>query len=585
MDKWSLKILYDSYGDEKFTKDYQKLEEELAELEQMVTELDATAPKETVTRLLKKMEQIMVTLYPLFRFVSLRQTVDTTDTDTAAWMSRLEKQLSRMQKPEAMMAKYIGAVDDLQTLIDSDEFLKGYEFFLKKNVRKAKYALSDEAEEVFGKMNLSGGSGWESMRDYLTSTLEVDYKGEKVTLAYIRNLAYDADENVRKAAYEAELASYNKIKDAMSFSLNNIKQQVITECEFRGYDSPLDYTLQKAGMKRETLDAMLAEMERFMPKFREYLRRKGEMLGHNDGLPFYDLFAPMGKSERKFTVEEVKEYLVEHFRGFSQDLVDLVVKAFDEDWIDFFPRKGKVGGAFCAGLPTVGESRILTNFDGTLSDVVTLAHELGHAYHNMHINSNPPLNWDYSMPVAETASTFNETLIMNAAIAEAQGKEKMALMESQLQDITQIMVDIYSRYLFETAVFAKRKDAFLFAAELDEMMLDAQKRTYGDGLDKNYYHPCMWVNKSHYYSSSISFYNFPYAFGGLFARGLYAKYEKEGKEFVPVYQEMLHKTTVLDVENVAAIVGVDLTRSEFWRAGLESYAAQIDEFIRLSKQF
>jgi len=583
MDKWSLKVLYNSYEDEKFKNDYQKLEKELTELEQMVTTLDMETPKETIKKLLQKLEQITLMIHSVYSFVSLSQAVNTTDTDTAVWMSRLDKQLSRMQKPEAIISKYIGSVKNLQELIDSDKFLKEYEFLLKENVRKAKYALSDEAEEVFGKMNVSGGSGWESMRDYLTSTLEVDYNGEKVTLSDIRNLAYDADKKVRKAAYEAELASYDKIKDAMSFSLNNIKQQVITECELRGYDSPLDYTLQQAGMKRETLDAMLSEMEKFMPKFREYLKRKGEMLGYQNGLPFYDLFAPMGECERKFTVEEAKEYLVEHFKEFSQDLAEFITRAFEEEWIDFFPRKGKVGGAFCAELPTVGQSRILTNFNGSFSDVVTLAHELGHAYHNMYANSNRPLNWDYSMPVAETASTFNETLIMNAVIAEAQGKEKMALMESQLQDITQIMVDIYSRYLFETAVFAKRKESFLFAAELDEMMLDAQKKTYGDGLDEKYYHPCMWVNKSHYYSPSISFYNFPYAFGGLFARGLYAKYKKEGKAFVPVYQKMLHETTVLHVEDAAKIMGVDLTKPEFWRAGLESYAAQIDEFIQLSQ--
>lgn len=583
MDKWSLNVLYESYEDEKFKTDCEKLQLFLTELETMTENLSQSNPKETITNILKQLEQIVLTASPVMEFISLNQSVNTTDTETAVQMSLIEKQMSRMQKPEARIAKYIGSVENLQELIESDEFLKGYEHLLKENVRKAKYALSDEAEEVFGKMNLSGGSGWESMRDYLTSTLEVDYEGQKVTLSDIRNLAHDAKETVRKSAYEAELASYNKIKDAMSFSLNNIKQQVITECELRGYDSPLDYTLQQAGMKRETLEAMLSEMERFMPKFREYLKRKGEMLGHKNGLPFYDLFAPIGESNKKFTVEEAKIYLVEHFKEFSQDLADMITQAFDEQWIDFFPRKGKVGGAFCAELPTVKQSRILTNFNGSLSDVVTLAHELGHAYHNMHANVNRPLNWDYSMPVAETASTFNETLIMNAAIAQSEGSEKLSLIESQIQDITQIMVDIYSRYLFETEVFARRKNEFLFAETLDEIMLEAQKKTYGDGLDEKYYHSCMWVNKSHYYSPSLSFYNFPYAFGGLFARGLYAKYEKEGSDFVPVYQKMLRETTVLDVEDAAKIVGVDLTKPEFWRLGLESYAAQIDEFIRLSR--
>ena len=183
-----------------------------------------------------------------------------------------------------------------------------------------------------------------------------------------------------------------------------------------------------------------------------------------------------------------------------------------------YPKKGKLV-ELSVNIPFIKQSRILTNFTGSLSDVITLAHELGHAYHGLHIEEHLPLNTEYSMPVAETASTFNETIIMEAAIKEASGNEKMALIESQLQDVTQIITDIYSRYLFETEVFEKSKTGFLFADELKEIMLNAQKEAYGEGLDSNYSHPYMWVCKGHYYSTDISFYNFPYAFSGLFARG------------------------------------------------------------------
>lgn len=266
---------------------------------------------------------------------------------------------------------------------------------------------------------------------------------------------------------------------------------------------------------------------------------------------------------------------MELFSTFDSELADMVARAFDEEWIDFYPRDGKSGGAFCAGVECIGQSRILTNFDGTFGDIVTLAHELGHAFHNQCIRTHRPLNRDYSMPVAETASTFNECVVMAAAIRQAKSHdEELALIESQLQDVTQIICDIYSRYLFESMVLENREKQFMNAESLCGMMLKAQEQSYGDGLDASFRHPYMWVCKSHYYGST--FYNYPYAFGGLFARGLYAQYEREGAAFVPKYKKLLRTTTVATAEDVAKVAGIDLTDKEFWRGALQTVAQQID---------
>ena len=306
-------------------------------------------------------------------------------------------------------------------------------------------------------------------------------------------------------------------------------------------------------------------------------------------MPWYDLFAPMGKSGGTYTVEEAKEYLLDIFGGFDTELHDMVKRAFEENWIDFFPRDGKRGGAFCSGVEAIGESRILTNFDGSFSDIVTLAHELGHAFHNLCLRDQRILNKDYSMPVAETASTFNECVVMNAAISNAEKEiasgnkdakgELVALIESQLSDATQIICDIYSRFTFEKAVFDNRAEKFMGADELCEIMLDAQRKSYGDGLDPDCLHPYMWVCKSHYYGPI--YYNFPYAFGGLFARGLYAQYKAEGAAFLPKYKKLLHDTSVKTVEDTALIAGIDLTDKKFWESGLESIAEEIREYIAL----
>ena len=261
----------------------------------------------------------------------------------------------------------------------------------------------------------------------------------------------------------------------------------------------------------------------------------------------------------------------------------MVRRAFDDAWIDFYPRDGKRGGAFCSHVRAIGESRILTNFDGMFTDVVTLAHELGHAFHNQCIRDHRPLNHGYSMPVAETASTFNECVVMNAAIASAANRdEQIALIESQLQDATQIICDIYSRYRFETMVFANREKRFMNADTFCQFMLEAQKQSYGDGLDHSVLHPYMWVCKQHYYGPT--FYNFPYAFGGLFARGLYAQYEKEGAAFVPKYKKLLHTTPVATVEDTALVAGIDLTDKDFWRGALQTIADKIDLLCKLLEE-
>ena len=335
-------------------------------------------------------------------------------------------------------------------------------------------------------------------------------------------------------------------------------------------------------MQQATLDALLGAMQEYMPAFRKYLKAKAKALGHEGGLPWYDLFAPMGKSDKKYTTEEARDYLLSIFAKFDTELHDMVKEAFDNAWIDFYPREGKVGGAFDCAVHSAGQSRVLTNFDGSFSDIVTLAHELGHSFHDRQVYKNSPLNRDYSMPVAETASTFNEVLVMNTAIAECEDKEtKIALIESQLMDATQIIVDIYSRYLFEASVFAARPSEFLSPERMCALMLDAQKQAYGDGLDEAQMHPYMWLCKGHYYSGGLSFYNYPYAFGGLFARGIYAKYLEEGKPFVETYKQMLRATGTATVEDAAKVCGIDLTDVNFWRAGLKSIAEQIDEFCEL----
>ena len=580
--EWSLKELYDGFDDPLFKADAQRFDAVCSQIAQSAETMEGKTDAQIARLYLQQNEALKELSDKLIVYASLRQAANAKDVQAASQLGRLMGRYSAVAGPCAVMVKRIAATQDMEALIASDPLFTQYAYLLRMMKSDSRYLLGALQEEIMAKYDISGGDAWANLQSYLTSSVEVDYKGDTVTLSSVRNLAYEPNRSVRKAAYEAELAAYKKIQDPVAFSLNHIKLQVLNECKLRGYASPLDKTLHEARMTRKTLDALLGAMDAYLPVFWKYLRAKANALGHQNGLPWYDLFAPMGNNSKKYTTEEAKAYLVDLFRTFDGQLAQMVERAFDEAWIDFYPRDGKQGGAFCCGIHPLGQSRILTNFDGSFSDVVTLAHELGHAYHNLALQDHRPLNTDYSMPVAETASTFNENIIMNAAIKAASKKEeKLALIESQLSDTTQIICDIYSRYLFETAVFESREEDFLFAGRLCEMMLDTQKKAYGDGLDPNALHPYMWVCKGHYYNSHLSFYNFPYAFGGLFARGLYAKYEQEGDAFVPLYKQMLKATPIHCVEDTARIAGIDLTDRGFWEMSLESFKPLVDEFCSL----
>ena len=582
MNNWNLEKIYPGCNSKEFNEDFDKAQAIISDLLKQELPIDATI--QVVSSFFKRYEEASEIIGNLDEYLGLRLSVNTQDTEAMKAYGRTNNLEVSAAPIDIKFGKYIKAHPNFLDEAQKDPYLSKYPYYLSKQVEAAKRMLSDDTEIMLAKLEKSSGEAWSQLFDTLTSTVQVDYEGKTITLPEVRNLAYSPLQDVRKKAYLAEIASYKKIDKSISAALSSIKEEVTTINEARGYSSPIEKTLVQTGMTKKTLEALTSTIEEYYPIFRAYLKRKGELLGDKNGCPFYDLFAPMGKNDITYTIPDANEYIVSRFTKFNPEIGNMMKKAMSSDWIDYLPKEGKVGGAFCASVFKIKESRILTNFDGSFGSICTLSHELGHAYHNEVMWNLPALYSIYPMQLAETASTFNETFIKSDAIMNAASDaEKLNILESSLQDDTQVIVDIMSRYYFELSVFEKSKDAALSSDELCELMKEAQLRSYGDGLDPSYLHPYMWCCKGHYYSTGLSFYNFPYAFGQLFAYGLYSIYEKEGPSFFTLYKKVLQNAGQMPIKECVALAGIDCESKDFWHKSLDLIKEKIEQFLKITE--
>jgi oligoendopeptidase F len=482
------------------------------------------------------------------------------------------------------------AVEDeagFEALIHAEPELGQHRFFLEEARRQAQYRMSQVEETLASELSLSGGSAWEKLHSTVTSQLSVpferDGKLEDVPMPALQNIRrYDPDERVRRAAFEAEIEAWESVRESLAACMNGVKGEVNTINKRRGREDSLHASLDQSRIDRQSLQAMMDSMKDSFPQFRKYFKAKAKLLGKGK-LAWWDIFVPVGKVERTFSYDEARNFIVKNFEVFSERLAAFTDHAFDSNWIDAEPRKGKSGGAFCMDVPALEESRILCNFDGSLDQVSTLAHELGHAFHNECHTGLTMLQRATPMTLAETASIFNETLITEAMLVESGSEaEELAILENFLLGAAQIIVDIYSRFLFEKEVFERRENGELSVEDFNELMLRCQRETYGDGLDEKSQHQYMWAWKPHYFSPNLSYYNYPYAFGLLFGLGLYAIYKERGQDFITEYESLLRSTGQGDAAELAGRFGIDLRGSEFWQGSLAFIGARIDRYVEIA---
>jgi len=595
--RWDLTNVYPSLESKEFKgaiKKYKKmLDEQEAFLVKSISKANAKTDSKKLGRLLGEavdrfnvIFELSSTIVPfIYSFVS----TDSHNKVAMRALSEFEQMSVQASMLNTKFEAWVGKLGKsaLKKAIKTNPSAQAHAFALNESAEQSVYLMSEAEENLAAELSLSGGNAFGKLQGTVTSQLTVEFEmdGEvkKMPMPALINLRSHPDEAVRQRAYDAENKAWEAVKETLTACMNGVKGEALTLNKKRGREDAIHESIDSSHMDRATLKAMLTAMEASFPMFRKYFKNKAKRLGKKK-LAWWDISAPMGKTDKVYSFDEARDFIVENFNKFSPELGTFAQRAFDNNWIDAEQREGKRGGAFCMGVAGVKESRILSNFDGSFDQVSTLAHELGHGFHNYcaYGADKTELQQNTPMTLAETASIMCETIATEAALTQMTNpQEILAVLEAQISNAAAVIVDIYSRYLFETEVFEHREKSELSSDELNDIMERAQKATYGDGLDERYLQKFMWTWKPHYYSSGRSFYNYPYAFGLLFATGLYAIYQQRGSAFVEDYKNLLSSTGEAPAAELAMRFGIDITKRKFWDDSLAIIGRQVDRYCEL----
>jgi oligoendopeptidase F len=584
---WDLTVIYDDITSEAFQTGFDATIQEIDDLVKLFDDhainrlAEEAVSVDTFETIINQFNTVVERAYTLSAYINGHLAVDSRNDEVQARYSELQRPMARLSLLRTRLAAWLGSLD-VEAVVAQSALARDHAFTLHRARIEADHQMSPAEESLAADLRLTGSSAWLRMFSNSTSRLktevELDGQQQQIPLTAAFNLMHNPDRTVRRQTHQAILDTLESATIPLAAALNSIKGEMLTLSERRGWDDPLDMMLFYNAIDRPTLAAMMGATRAAFPDFQRYLKARARALG----LPVlanYDRLAPLGEGGKSWTYTEAATFILEQFGTYSDKMRRLAERAFTEKWIDAEPRDGKRGGAFCMWLQA-GESRILSNFEPSFTAVSTLAHELGHAYHNLNLAGRTPLQRDMPMTLAETASTVCQKIVENAALKTAAPQDQLRILDGGLEYATRVLLGASGDFLFEQRLFERRRQRDLSADELTELTVAAQIETLADAVDRETLQKYRWVYVPHYYATS--YYNFPYIFGLLFGLGLYALYQQDAERFKAGYDELLSRTGMGQAAELADQFGLDIRQPAFWEASLDVLRADIERFVTLT---
>ncbi|MCY9187045.1 M3 family oligoendopeptidase [Bacillus halotolerans] len=584
---WDLDSFFKGGSQSEEFKGYiEKLSQSLRAFQDMADAFEAPETSDDagrLTALLDSFEQNSVKLQQAGAFVSCLQAQNISDQKANEHKSFMHQLVADFQSSLVTLDHKLVEIDQgvWEELLKTPG-LREVSYILNERRERVAEKLSPDKEKLIGSLAVDGYHAWDDLYHIVVGKMTIPFEEKQLSVGQAENMMSSQDRDVRKTVFERTNQAWEREQDIFSSTLNHLAGFRLETYKARGWEDVLKEPLQINRMKKETLDTMWQVITENKQPFVQFLNRKASMLGL-EKLNWYDVEAPIGSAGKEYSYDEAANLIVSQFSTFGRKLSAFTEKAFRDRWIEAEDRSGKRVGGFCTSFPDSGESRIFMTFSGSASNVSTLAHELGHAFHQESMLNVRPLNRSYAMNVAETASTFAEMIVADATVNQAETKEeKLVLLEDKVQRSVAFFMNIHARFLFETRFYEERKRGIVPADRLNEMMEEAQKEAFCGALGE--YHPLFWASKLHFHITRVPFYNYPYTFGYLFSLGIYALALEEKNTFEEKYIALLRDTASMTVEDLAMKhLGADITKRDFWENAIKLAVQDAEAFLQMTE--
>ena len=584
---WDLKSYFPAFDGAEMKNFKEELQQDIAALQEKAAGLAALDQTNTAQweEVILDYEGALERFSHLGSYVGCLSSADARSEDYKREEAALAQMEAEWEKLEVELLRAVRDVEDeVFTAFCARPALEECEHFLRRQRQAAQHTMTAEKEVLAAELGVDGLHAWSRLYDTVSGKLEFDMeypdgRRERLPISQRRSLMHDADRRVRRAAFEGGNAAWQGMEDMTVAALNAIAGTRLSLNRHRGIDHFLDVALFQASIKRETLEAMFAAIYQEVELARRILRLKAQAM-QTQGVAWYDLEAPLPlPDQEKLTWEQGKALVEQSFGRVYPDLGAFVGEMYEKEWIEWEPRPGKRPGAFCTGSLLNKESRIFMTYNNTMGDVRTLAHEAGHAFHSRIMRPLRSLAHLYPMTLAESASTFGEMILSEGVLADPSfsAAQKAGVLDMEVGHGAIYLMDIPVRYEFEKAMHQERLQGELSVSRFKELMVEAQRKVFGDILQEGGEDPYFWASKMHFYFTGVTFYNFPYTFGFLLSRGLFSLFKKEGADYLPRYEEFLRLTGSDTAENVARqALGRNLEDVEFWAEAIRSLEEPLD---------